>query len=466
MKQRIIALCLCIVVGAAAKAETGEKAGIIVLPPALYAVEGRECNVYFDNLLLTDATGLSLDVETTIRGGAQQNERFTVIPEKGGEGSWSLTLFDQRAWEPEETGECRFYVAPANAGEGRTLKVMVIGDSLTSGGVMTQTLLDCAENDPMKIQLIGTRGRGENLHEGRGGWSVSNYVTEGLVYYGFSVSGVEVAPAINSATYRVDGTVFRVQETKLTNGKGTIVCQRLSGPVPEGSGTMVKTEKQMTGDEEISYSSLSRISGNPFWFDGKVDFAAYLDLHKLERPDWVFILLGTNDIFRWRNDADALKQCAESFAGLDRLIASIQQSGVTHIGLMLLPRPSRYQDSFGSSYGTGQTRDRNKRNTLLWAKEMIATYGNREDEGLVIVPVNTAWDSENNANWSAAAPANSRTDRKISRQNNAVHPSPAGYRQLGDALWAFLKCSEVFPAVNFELQKEDAARDSDYNDGQ
>ena len=87
MKQRIIALCLCIVVGAAAKAETGEKAGIIVLPPALYAVEGRECNVYFDNLLLTDATGLSLDVETTIRGGAQQNERFTVIPEKGGEGS-------------------------------------------------------------------------------------------------------------------------------------------------------------------------------------------------------------------------------------------------------------------------------------------------------------------------------------------------------------------------------------------
>jgi len=36
--------------------------------------------------------------------------------------------------------------------------VLIIGDSLTSGGENTQVLLDIAANDSMGLALIGTRG--------------------------------------------------------------------------------------------------------------------------------------------------------------------------------------------------------------------------------------------------------------------------------------------------------------------
>ncbi len=41
----------------------------------------------------------------------------------------------------------------------------------------------------------------------------------------------------------------------------------------------------------------------------------------------------------------------------------------------------------------------------------------------------------------AAAPVNSRSSVTVQRQSNGVHPGTSGYQQIGDALWAFLKCN-------------------------
>lgn len=49
---------------------------------------------------------------------------------------------------------------------------------MTQADIYTQKLVDMFENDVMSVELIGTQGKNKNKHEGRGGWSTSQYVNE------------------------------------------------------------------------------------------------------------------------------------------------------------------------------------------------------------------------------------------------------------------------------------------------
>lgn len=65
---------------------------------------------------------------------------------------------------------------PANAGSGQTKKVLILGDSKTDANVYTQCLLDMFADDPMSIELLGTRGNTDtNRHEGRSAWSAKTF---------------------------------------------------------------------------------------------------------------------------------------------------------------------------------------------------------------------------------------------------------------------------------------------------
>lgn len=55
---------------------------------------------------------------------------------------------------------------------------IVIGDSTVNFGVMTQQMLDKFTELGKTLTLLGTRGSGDNKHEGRGGWSAKAYCTE------------------------------------------------------------------------------------------------------------------------------------------------------------------------------------------------------------------------------------------------------------------------------------------------
>lgn len=76
---------------------------------------------------------------------------------------------------------------------------------------------------------------------------------------------------------------------------------------------------------------------------------------------------------------------------------------------------------------------------MIWARQLCAKYNGQEASRIYVVPSNTALDTVNNMNRAAAAPINSRTAITSQRQSNGVHPATEGYRQIGDALWAFLK---------------------------
>lgn len=338
----------------------------IVLPSNIYAVEGREANVYFDNLILPDADDYLPDAASSY--GIHQNERWTWTPSSPlASAPLTVSMNHPQTGELLASKSTTIKAAAANAGSGTTLKCIFVGDSLINDAVITQTILDIAGTDAMGAVLYGTRGIAPNLHEGRGGWTIANYTSD--------------------------------------------------------------------------YSTVQH-GANPFWIGGQVDFPSYLAVNAIDTPDWVFIQLGTNDCFSQTNDAACSALANSAFNNLDTLIASIKAAGAgVKVGLMIPPPPSREQDSFGANYDASQSRWRFKRNILIWARQLISRYAGQEANRIYLVPSNTANDTTNNVSRAASAPFNSRTTVSTERQNNGVHPAASGYRQMADAVWAFLKCN-------------------------
>jgi len=265
----------------------------------------------------------------------------------------------------------------------------------------------------------------------------------GPTYYRFIVSNVITAPAINSTNYSIEGAVFKVQEVHLSGGSGAIVCQLMSGSAPTMGGTLTKTSPEALGDATIRFSEVSAVGANPFWHNNAVDYGHYLSENSLPMPDWVFIMLGTNDVFWCQSDRDMTYR-TDYIKNLNTLIASIKAAGVANVGVLCVPPPASDQDAFGASYGACWSRMRVKRNYVIWNQMLMAEYKNSEADGIYIVPVNTALDSVHCFPVGRAEPVNSRrTDITIQRQQNAVHPVDAGYKQISDAIWAFLKCREA-----------------------
>ena len=414
---------------------------ILVIPPYIYGVQSCECNVYIDNLHVGDSSLFNHDITNTAVNGAQQRERWTWTP-TGAQTTGTLTVsaYDKTSGAALVSVTTNQRAAANTAGTGTTKVINVIGDSLINAGTITQTVIDIASSDVMGVSFIGTRGTGANKHEGRGGWTIAYYTGVGITYYSFTVSGVVTAPAINSTLYTNNGSTFKVQEVSLTAGAGTIVCERTAGTnLPSASGTLTKSSG--TGDTTISFSSYATVAGNPFWISGALNYPQYLIDNSLATPDWVMIHLGINDAFSYTSDDAVIAGAATAFNNLDLLITSIKSAGAgVKVGLMI-PTPPAKQDGFGFGYGTGQTAWRDKRNIMLWAKELITRYSGQEANRVYLVPTNTALDTENGYPLAASAPVNSRSSVMVQRQNNGVHPDTSGYQQIGDALWAFLKCN-------------------------
>jgi lysophospholipase L1-like esterase len=416
-------------------------APVLVMPPYIFGVQGRECNLYLDNLHVGDSSVYAHDVTNTAVNGAQQRERWTWTP-TGVQSTGTLTVsaYDKTSGAVLVSATTNQRAAASTAGSGTTKTINVIGDSLINAATITQTVIDIAATDVMGVSFIGTRGTAPNKHEGRGGWKISDYATVGRTFYAFTVSGVVTSPDINSTVYTNNSSTFTVQEVDITAGSGTIICERTAGTnAPSASGTLTKSSG--TGDATIAFSSSSAVSGNPFWISGALNYGQYLTNNSLATPDWVLIHLGINDAFSYTTDATVIAAAIAAFVDLDLLITSIKAAGAgVKVGLMI-PTPPASQDGFAAAYGTGQTAWRDKRNIMLWAQELITKYTGQEASRIYLVPSNTALDVVNGYPLLAAAPVNSRSSVTVQRQSNGVHPDTSGYQQIGDALWAFLKCN-------------------------
>ena len=122
----------------------------------------------------------------------------------------------------------------------------------------------------------------------------------------------------------------------------------------------------------------------------------------------------------------------------DKLIEMIPAaSPSTRIGVMLPVPAAASQDAFGSNYAAGQTRWQYKRNQHALVEAMLKRYAGRSSTGISLIATHVNLDSVHNYPTETVTP-NANSEEKIVRQNNGVHPSAAGYRQIGDSVYAWL----------------------------
>lgn len=357
----------------------------LVLPEAIPAVVGIECNLYFDNVVLTALPGRFL-FDTVCAKGRQQAERWTWVPTEADVGSHALEIIIRDESNHKlGSARCTVQVAPANRGAGKSTTVLMIGDSLTHASIYPQRVVERGESTAgPKVNLVGSHTpRPDALalrHEGYGGWTAKRFVTH---FTGSARTG--------------------------EYGK-------------RGSPFLYKTDNE----------------------SAHLDFVAYCrDVNEGRFPDVVTIFLGPNDTFSF--DDETIEAGVEDMlTHLDQLLAMLQTSSPqTKIGLMLPVPPAASQDAFGANYGSGQTRWQYRRNQHRVVEKMFERYAPGQSDAtkwkqVRLIPTYLGLDCVHNYPTEQVA-ANATSEIKLTRQSNGVHPATTGYQQIGDIVFAWLK---------------------------
>ena len=355
----------------------------LVLPKTIYAIPSVEMNVYFENVaLMINSANYVFDVTCT--KGIQQAERWTYVPGANDVGNYpfQIEVRDDRN-NVIARAKSTLRVVPSDTGSGRTITQLCIGDSLTHHSVYTGHLLDLFKQpgNP-QLKLIGTHRPykdwpAENRHEGYGGWTAERFATH------------------------YNKTARKGEASK----RGSPFLYLGSGGKPE------------------------------------LDFSRYLqETNQGKASDVVTIFLGCNDVF-YATDDNIDKVITRALGYYDKLFKMIHSvKKDTKVGVVLIPPPAGTQDAFGANYACGQTRWQYKRNQHRMIERLIKHFGNREKQNIFLVPVFINFDSRRNCP-SETVRCNAQTIQTMIRQNNGVHPSPEGYRQIGDTIYCWMKSS-------------------------
>jgi lysophospholipase L1-like esterase len=345
------------------------------LPPVVYAVPGIETNIYFDNLVLTtNSSNYVFDVNC--KKGRNDAKRWRLVPKDKDIGSykWTLRVLNSKN-EVLATGTTKIIVSPQKAGAGKKVSLLIIGDSLTDATVYPTAIYGLVTKSGTDLTMIGSHaGRGRKPKK------VAHEGYGGWTWNSFCTRWTA------KKDYRAKSN-FLV----LKNGKPTL------------------------------------------------DFKAYVKKYaKGKNPDFITIMLGTNDIYS-AQDNNVKARIKKIFSSADKFIAEIKKNAPkTQIGLALTVPPASTQDAFGSNYKCGQTRWQYRRNQFKLVEAMIKKYEKGKVKNVSLIPAFVGIDCENNFP-SRREKINSHDPKVIMRQSNGVHPASSGYKQIADVFYCWLK---------------------------
>lgn len=316
----------------------------LTLPGECYAVPGVEMNLYFDNLVLTQSPeDFRFEVKCDI--GKVEKRRWTVTPTPKDVGDHELvvTVFDGRDGKQMAQAKTKLQVIPARAGEGRTISLLIVGDSLTHATLYPNEIarLLSQPGNP-KWRMLGTHqpksAQKGVAHEGYGGWTWQRFVSQ-----------YEPNP---DGTYRKRSSPFVYLGEK---GKPELDVTRY---IKEECGG--------------------------------------------HAPDFVIIMLGINDCFSASPDAPD-KRIDEMFRQADILLKALRQTmPQAEVGLCLTTPPNSREAAFQANYKGRYSRWNWKRIQHRLVQRQIERFAKSKEEKLTIIPTELNLDPidgypENNA---------------------------------------------------------------------
>lgn len=355
------------------------------LPPIIYAVPGIETNVYFDNVVLVvNPTNYIFDVKC--EKGFLLDERWTFTPEEDDSGDFPFILEVRDAsYQIIARGASTVRVARSTAGSGLERTILMAGASLTEASIYPAHFLNLsrAAGNP-RIRMVGSRGpgnlpaSGDVRHEGYSGWTAEAFVV-------------------------------------------------LSGPLSR-TGLFKRPE---TGSPFVYLDS----EGEPV-----LDFARYCrEFNEGQGPDFLTLFLGPNDVFT-ATDGTIDARIDRMFGFYDQLIQAVHRHRFnTRIGIVLPITPAAEQYGFRNYRGPGrQTYWQYRRNLHRLIERLLEIYGGREQQHVYLIPVYSNIDTVHGYPRHTVR-RNAQTAEMVSRTYNGTHPSPEGYRQIGDSIFCWFK---------------------------
>ena len=302
----------------------------LTLPPAFYAVAGIETSLYYDNVVLTE-TPEAYRFTVTCDLGTSEERRWTVTPAAGDVGTHHLTVTVADA-QGKELGNASttLRVVPADAGAGRSMRLLIVGDSLTHATAYhneVARLLSLPGNPTWK--MLGTFKPGNAAegvaHEGYGGWTWLRFATH----------------------YE-----------------------------PEPDGTYKKRSSPFV---------YLGADGKPV-----LDVKRYFDQEcGGERPDFVTFLLGINDCFgaNPEDPANLDARIDAMFAQADVLIAAFREAAPdADLGLCVTTPPNSRESGFEANYKGAYHRWGWRRIQHRLVLRELEKFIGREAEHLFVVP--------------------------------------------------------------------------------
>ena len=142
-------------------------------------------------------------------------------------------------------------------------------------------------------------------------------------------------------------------------------------------------------------------------------------------PDYVTFLLGINDCFGLKSsDPKGLEAGITSMLEeADKLLAAFHQAAPhAELGVCLTTPPNIREAAFVANYKDTRPRSNWCQTQHRLVERQIEHFQNREREGIFLIP------TEINLDITGGYP-----------DNNAVHPNPSGYQQIGATIYSWLK---------------------------
>ncbi len=370
------------------------------------------------------------------------SRRYTVTPTEDNIGEHRLTVkvlddFGEVIGE----GETVLRVCmPASEPEKR-VNVLIVGDSLTAGGIWADELCrrvtgtdgegfggSAPEGLGLRnIKFIGkkTSAKSGAGFEGFGGWTFGNYLltsNSGTAYWVYVDSHTKTEADQEAVYSDALGNEWQLE----TLEEKRLLFKKHGGTGLLPTSGILKLKNGGTDRADIMYNGTDLDSVNPFCYNGRVDFSAYLADIGEDKIDYAYILLGWNNSLTPREE---YMRNARKF--LDMLYEFAPGCRVALMGIQM---PS--VDGMGTSYGAKA--HWSYRNIQGWVFELndINMTLSREyrEKGYFLDFINIAgqFDSDNNFP-TVERRFNIRNAMTEMSQSNGVHPSPCGYLQIADA---------------------------------
>jgi len=348
--------------------------------------------------------------------------------------------------EFETVKELKTVLCVGQSGKGeKDVVAQIVGDSFTHGEFFRQALL--GTNYVPRLRLVGLcrcGGRSDQHAEGRGGWRLDTYFKipkgERFCYHGF------MHPT--DGRYWGDRSFWKmawrcVRKTQPKGFQPTYSCARFDdcvGRFDEQTGVLLDPK-----DGDVQYDpdqkTMVRFDGKTWQavdekaMTWKFDYGKYLAMWNLEKPQFLFEVLGLNDFGNEPMDAD--------YSKWEEMLRTFKESyqAACPNGKFVVCTPCSACGIDDNAAGSFLTRE----NAVMWRFRdwLIQTYDRREQDGYYLLDTAVATDNDHGyavvQDGPVVLPYESyKGQEKLHVQQYNPHPYP-NYPAMGTAIAAFLQ---------------------------